>query len=94
MFLILFSYLIYFHLCYLNAPVQDELDELVLQVCHTGVEAVCHPVEVCRAVGGEVLDEAPVPDHGEEGVDVGGEVHVQHQVVLHLLQQLQTLAVP
>ena len=45
-------------------------------------------MKVRGAVGGEVLDQSPVPDHGEEGVDVRGEVHVQHQVVLHLLQQL------
>ena len=33
-------------------------------------------------------------DHGEEGIDVRGEVHVQHEVVLHLLEQLEALAVP
>ena len=36
----------------------------------------------------EVLDESPVPYHGVEGLDVAGEVHVEHEVVPDLFQHL------
>ena len=70
---------------YLNTAVQDEFHQFVFQVGHGGVEADGHPAEIGRTVGGEVLDEAAVADHGEESVEVGGEIHVQQQVVLHIM---------
>jgi hypothetical protein len=79
---------------YLNASIQNELHQLILQAGDRGVEAVGHLMKVSRTVRGEVLNQPTVPDHGEQGVDVRGQVDVQQEIVLHLLQQLQTLSIP
>ena len=39
------------------------------------------------------LNESLVPDHGEEGLEVLGEVHVQHEAAAHVLQRTKARGV-
>ena len=53
-----------------------------------------HPLEADGRIWPEVLHDAPVPDHVEEGGDVGVQVHVKEEVTPEAaLEQRQALPV-
>jgi hypothetical protein len=41
----------------------------------------------------EILHQGTTANHGEEGIDVIGQVDVEHHVVLHVVELLEALAV-
>ena len=77
----------------LHVAFKYQCGELVLKAGHAGIEGRGHALQAGALVRTEILDESSAPYPAVESVDMRREVHIEHERILDLVQELQTKSV-